>query len=49
MYILEEDTAGATWGRCPVHLDAGAPAGGALRHSRRAVGHKLCVLFVDYL
>lgn len=48
-YILEEDTTGTTRGRCPIHLDAGAPAGSALRHSRRAIGHKLRVLFIDYL
>lgn len=49
MYILEEDTAITSRGRHPIHLDAGTPAGGALRHSRGAVGHKLRVLFIDYL
>lgn len=48
-YLLEADTARASRGGRPINLDAGAPARGALRHSRRAVGHKLRVLFIDYL
>ena len=49
MDLLEDDTAGATRGRCPENLDAGASAGGALCHRGGAVSHELRVLFIDDL
>ena len=49
VYILNGETARATGGRSPEHLDAGASARGALCHSRGAVGHELSFLLINYL
>lgn len=49
VYILEENTAGATGGRSPVDLDVGASPRGALHHCMWTVGHKLGFLLIDDL
>lgn len=48
-YVLEGDTAGATGGCSPIHLDVGASAGSAFCYCRGAVGHELGVLLINYL
>lgn len=49
IHLLNEDTARATRGRSPIHLDAGASARSALCHGGWAVDHKLCFLLINYL